>query len=372
MTIAELDATASAVRLTWADGEQTVFPYLWLRDSSPDGFHPETGERTFDLLSVPEDITPKTVTVEGDSLLVEWPGDGIVSRFPLDWLSDHRPGQMLADPAALVAQSWHHGMSRNDLPVAEAETLLTDDSALLDWAVAAKRTGLALVTGLEGTESGLAVAERIGFLRETNFGRVFEVISKPDPNNLAYTALALPLHTDLTNQEMPPGYQFLHCIANSAEGGGSVFADGYAIAEALAKRDAEAFRQLTTVAIPMRFHDRDTDLRRHDRVIRLDDDGRPVEIRYNAHLAGIFDMPADKMAPYYRAYRAFMSATRDPANHLTLRLCPGEMAVFDNRRILHGREAFDPATGSRHLRGCYVDRGEWDRRIRVLSRNGGG
>ncbi len=44
------------------------------------------------------------------------------------------------------------------------------------------------------------------------------------------------------------------------------------------------------------------------------------------------------------------------------------MVVFDNRRVLHGREAFDPASGYRRLLGCYVDRGEWDSRIRVLSR----
>ena len=41
------------------------------------------------------------------------------------------------------------------------------------------------------------------------------------------------------------------------------------------------------------------------------------------------------------------------------------MAAFDNRRILHGREAFDPNTGFRHLRGCYVDRGEFDSRLRI-------
>ncbi|SJM32767.1 TauD/TfdA family dioxygenase [Mesorhizobium delmotii] len=46
----------------------------------------------------------------------------------------------------------------------------------------------------------------------------------------------------------------------------------------------------------------------------------------------------------------------------------GEMAVFDNRRVLHGRQSFNPNTGLRHLRRCYVDRGEFQSRIRVLSR----
>jgi gamma-butyrobetaine dioxygenase len=44
------------------------------------------------------------------------------------------------------------------------------------------------------------------------------------------------------------------------------------------------------------------------------------------------------------------------------------MVVFDNRRILHGREAFNPASGLRHLQGCYVDRGEFESRLRLLGR----
>ncbi|WP_370693691.1 TauD/TfdA family dioxygenase [Oceanobacter sp. 3_MG-2023] len=43
------------------------------------------------------------------------------------------------------------------------------------------------------------------------------------PVNLAYTAIALPLHTGLANQEIPPGYQFLHCLANESQGAESTF-----------------------------------------------------------------------------------------------------------------------------------------------------
>jgi len=231
------------------------------------------------------------------------------------------------------------------------------------------RTGLSLVDGLaDGPRAGIEVAERVGFLRRTNFGTTFEVVTKPDPNNLAYTAEALPLHTDLPNQEVPPGYQFLHCRANGATGGGSVFADGFAIAEDLRAEDPEAFRLLRDVAIPFRFHDGETDIRVHRPVIDCDAAGAVREIRWNAHIAAVFDMEADLLAPYYAAYRAFMARTRAARYRVTLKLRPGEMAVFDNRRILHGREAFDPATGHRRLHGCYVDRGEVDARLRVLAR----
>ena len=51
-----------------------------------------------------------------------------------------------------------------------------------------------------------------------------------------------------------------------------------------------------------------------------------------------------------------------------LRLCAGEMACFDNRRLLHGRTAFDSATGRRWLRGCYSEREELESRLRMLAR----
>ena len=78
-------------------------------------------------------------------------------------------------------------------------------------------------------------------------------------------------------------------------------------------------------------------------------------------------MSVDVMPDYYQAYRSYMNKTRDSKYHLKIKLKAGEMVVFDNRRILHGRESFDPSTGFRHLHGCYVDRGEFVSRLRLLN-----
>ncbi len=45
----------------------------------------------------------------------------------------------------------------------------------------------------------------------------------------------------------------------------------------------------------------------------------------------------------------------------------GDLVGFDNRRILHGRDAFESG-GARHLRGCYADHDDNDSRLRVLRR----
>lgn len=368
MATASINAGARTIAVAWPDGTTADFPFLWLRDNCPTGLHPETHERTFELLSVPDTLAPVGATIETDCLVIRWPDH--TTELDLDWLAAHRPGERAHDPADVSPVLWRGTVTKDALPSATASSLLDSDRALSDWLKTAKAHGLALVTELDDrVDAGMEIARRIGFLRETNFGVEFDVVSKPDPNNLAYTAGRLPLHTDLPNQELPPGFQFLHCIANSADGGGSMFCDGFAVADAIQKEDPAAFDLLASQPIPLRFHDATCDIRKRDTVIRRDFDGRLQEVRFNAHIAATFDMPAHLMSAYYRAYRMYMAMSRSAAFEVTLRLEPCEMVVFDNRRVLHGRDAFDPSTGHRHLHGCYVDRGEWDSRMRVLARN---
>ena len=365
----ELRADARAINVAWPDGRAANYPAIFLRDNCPSGFHPQTHERQFDLNSVPLEIAIAHASVEGTDLVIEWSHTSAPSRFTEVWLAANAPGAALGDPAAVTPVLWRSTMQKQDLPHAVAADLMGDDKTLLDFLVATKETGLSIVGGMtDDVNAGMAAARRIGFLRETNFGTTFEVMSKPNPNNLAYTSHALPLHTDLSNQEVPPGFQFLHCLANEAEGGGSTFCDGFAIAEDLKTADPEAFALLSQTAIPFRFQDEDYDIRRHHRVIETDHLGAVNELCFNAHLAGVFDMTADKMDAYYGAYAKIMAMTRSSDYVINTRLEGGEMVIFDNRRVMHGRAAFDPSTGFRHLRGCYVDRGEFDSRIRVLSR----
>ena len=369
MTISALDVRADLLVVTWDDGSAASYPTIWLRDNCPTGLHPQTHERTLDLLSL-DDAPHLTGADVRDGALALAYADGHVSHMPLALLKAHRPGVPAEDPADIAQLHWRADLTTAGIPRFSGPQIVADDGVLDAWMRETARFGLSIVDGLgDQIDAGVTVAERIGFLRQTNFGTTFEVVSMPDPNNLAYTPVALPLHSDLPNQEVPPGFQFLHCLANKAEGGGSIFADGFAIAEDLRAQDPDAFRLLSEVPIPFRFHDQDYDIRVREPVITLDHAGRLLEIRYNAHIAAIFDMPAEIMPAYYRAYRAYMRLTRYPKYRLCFKLESGEMAVFDNRRVLHGREAFDPSTGYRHLHGCYVDRGEFLSRLRILARH---
>jgi gamma-butyrobetaine dioxygenase len=208
------------------------------------------------------------------------------------------------------------------------------------------------------------LAERIGYARPTNFGTIFDVESRPDPNNSAYTAAGLDLHTDLPNWASPPDFQFLHALANEASGGDSTLADGVALADKLRSSDPKAFEILTTTPVPFRFHDATDDIRHTAPIIELDANDQPVTIRFNNWIRDV-DPLADER--FYDAYLAMWRLIRDPANVLPLRLGAGETICFDNRRILHGRTEFDPQSGRRHLQGCYVDRDMIESRLRRLA-----
>jgi gamma-butyrobetaine dioxygenase len=369
MKILSAQIGPSLLSVSFSDGSAAQYPFAFLKDNDPAAFHPQTQERVFDLLSIPAGLKPLSIEPQGDSLHIAWDGDVAPTILSAQWLFEHQPGKRSFDPADIDAQTWDNAFLPQ-IPRYEAAALGTNKGLLLDWLLKTKQFGLSIVYGLEDSEdAGVSLAKGIGFLRRTNFGETFRVETMADPNNLAYTAQHLPLHTDLPNQEMPPGYQFLHCVRNGAVGGESVFADSYHIAEMLKTEDRKAFDLLTQVPVPYRFHDKSHDIRVHRPVISLDERGRVFDVRYSAHLMASFDMEAELMDRFYRAYRTFMALTRKAGLIVQFKLAAGEMVVFDNRRTLHGRTSFDPNTGHRLLKGFYIDRGEFDSRIRLLSRD---
>ena len=66
----------------------------------------------------------------------------------------------------------------------------------------------------------LEVAASFGFVRETNYGRLFDVRVEPEPGNLAFTSRAILPHTDNPYRDPAPTVQLLHCLRTAVKGGG--------------------------------------------------------------------------------------------------------------------------------------------------------
>ena len=198
------------------------------------------------------------------------------------------------------------------------------------------------------------IGTTIGFVRETNYGSLFDVVAEPDPINLAFTPLGLPAHTDNPYRRPCPTVQLLHCISAADEGGASRFVDGFAVAAELRRTDPGAFATLTSTDMTFRFHTDEVDLQATRPLIELDRDGE-------VHAVSVNNRSMEPLAPgdprsesFYAAYRRFVALLDRDEHAIELTLRPGELVAFDNRRVLHGRRAFR-STARRHLQGCYVD-----------------
>ncbi len=213
--------------------------------------------------------------------------------------------------------------------------------------------GIALVSG-RGTESGEVIrfGEEIGFVRRTNYGDLFDVRVDADPINLAFTSKGLPVHTDNPYRDPVPTVQLLHCLV-AADGGASLFCDGFEVAGQLRLRHPEDFDLLTRTAVQFRFRSEGVDLQATVPLIRLDA-GRNVDRITVNHRSMVAPALGTESEAFYRAYRCFVGLLNDPENLLKITLAPGDLVGFDNRRVLHGRSAF-PSSPDRHLQGCYID-----------------
>lgn len=359
----ELLDGGAALRVQFDGGEAARFHAVWLRDNAldPETRSPGNGQRLVTLADFPADIRVSAADLGPDGLEVAFAPGGKRVRYPADWLRDHRydrprermPG-WLSDGVAPFS---------GDLDPAEVtgshERILNDDAALTDWLRHVRRYGFARLTGGPVTSGALLeIVARFGFVRETNYGKWFEVRTEVNPSNLAYTSLGLQAHTDNPYRDPVPTLQILYCLENSAEGGDSQVIDGFHAARRLRDEDPVGFDLLARHCA--RFEYRGSGgvhLQSRRPLIELAPDGELIGIRFNNRSAApITDVPFESMPGYYAAYRRLGEIIDDPAMAVSFKLEPGESFIVDNTRVLHARTGYSTATGSRWLQGCYADR----------------
>ena len=344
------------------------FNYLWLRDNCPTSWSPQTRDRVFDIASQPLDLRPTGARIDGNFLRVEWAFDGHVSNYDIDWLLGWSSNPAIADPAAVSQTLWYSDHVRSLQRYGFSE-LVSGRDIRERYLHTLLQQGIALVDGLPDTDTAITeLAEISGVVRASFSGTYFNVKAEPHPRGVAYTANALEPHTDSPCEEFPPGVQYLHCRVNTSNGGATTFVDGAAVAKALREAHPHDFELLASTSVPFGFAHEGIDMRARQRVIERDPAGVVTGVNFSQHMAGIFDLDQKFLDAYYPAFCRFATLLRDPRFVVAHLLQGGECMVFDNHRIVHGRQAYDRTSGRRVLRGCYTDRGEMRSRYRVLAK----
>ncbi len=362
-----LDAGGVMLSVAWTDGRESRFPAIWLADNRPENRRGPEGQRLSDALDLPETVTMRNAALAGAGIEIAFSCFDRPSIFDPAWLRAHALDPDSRAERQRQPRLWDAALGKQ-LPVESYDAVTKDAAALARWLRSVDTLGFALLRGVPAKPGTVCeVIELFGYVRETNYGRLFDVVSVEEPHNLAFTALGLGNHTDNPYRDPVPQLQLLHCLESAAAGGESIVVDGFAVADRLRREAPETFAVLTKTLVPFRYvEDGAVDLRYAAPLIELDVAGRLRTIRYNNRSIGPVEIDPDEVAAFYAAYRKFGRLLHDPAMTVGFRMGAGDLFIVDNRRALHGRRGF--AGGRRHLQGAYADINSLASKLRVLEK----
>ncbi|KIY68850.1 Trimethyllysine dioxygenase [Cylindrobasidium torrendii FP15055 ss-10] len=365
------------VAIGWDTQTWSRFHHVWLRDHCrcPKCFHPVTKQRLLNTFEIPLDITPIHVESKPEGMLVSWPSTtGHQSLYPWTWLQENSYDPPLRQQAAYDNKVlWGSKIQKAPPTVTYEQVMQDDELGLFRWLSNVDKFGFSFVTGVPTTlEDTEKLSERIGFIRETQYGKFWDFTSDLSRGDTAYTTMALGAHTDNTYFTDPCGLQLFHLLEHSGgSGGATLLVDGFYVASILKELHPEAYDILSRVPVSGHAGGEATNFYRpaapsgypvlnHDRTsdelyqVRWNNDDRSAMKRIDPAL----------VEDWYNAIRLWHKGITSPDAEYWVQLTPGTAVVINNHRVLHGRSAFD---GKRRMCGAYIGIDEYQSKLSVLT-----
>ncbi len=360
--------TGTGLRLTWNDGHESFYHYIWLRDCC---HCDECGDcYSSKRFLVPCDLDlnvhPRRVNISPDGTLeVTWSPDDHQSVYQPAWLRQNGYDAESRRARRHRPELWDHRISA-ELPSVDFERAAEDDATRLELCRMLRDWGFVVVTGGAAEPGAVAkVANLIGDLGESAYAKIFDLSPSSKVRTMGNTTRPVPPHTDEPFRYTPPGVMALGCVRMADDGGDTVLVDGFHLAHTMRNNHPDQFKLLCEFSQPF--------IRRHEGTLfqevrvpmfATDDEGEICGVRIHTRSAGPMDLPGEFVEPYYAAHHRLTQLMMADENQLRLRLKPGEAVLFDNHRILHARTHFtDP---NRFLQICSVPREDFHQRLRLL------
>ncbi|XP_071085689.1 trimethyllysine dioxygenase, mitochondrial-like [Haliotis cracherodii] len=353
-------------------GEREVeLPYIWLRDHCrcETCYNHTTCQKNVDNYTLSADLSPKStqLEMEGERLKLEW-SDGHLTHYDLAWLVEHSFSTVSKSKTPFYL--WDkEALQREPLPIVPYDVYNDDSGKGMQKTLEnLLKYGFSVIDGVEAAIKDTQEAvERITFLQESVFGRMWSFTSDLQRSDTAYTNLFLGAHTDTTYLNLPLGIQVFHCLWHDGKGGDTLLVDGFHAAEQFRRDHPEDFHFLTKVEIPHEYKEWNINhMLSHGTILRVHPGSDDMMlIRFNPYdMAPLDTLPPRDIPKFYAAYSKLASYIKNPANEFWLKLHPGMVLLVNNWRVLHGRATF---TGRRVVCGCYLPRDDWMNKARVFN-----
>lgn len=350
---------------------------------------PSSGQKNFWTVDIPNDIrVAQRADLPDGGHAFTWTND--VPGFPSDHITKIREEELYYhlfaknERRSRTLESWSREKIERELMTVDYEAYLNDLETYRSTIRALRDNGLVFIKNVpESEQSVVNIAEKIGPLRNSFYGMTWDVKSVPKAVNVAYTAQHLGFHMDLLYMANPPKLQFLHCLRSSAAGGASLFSDSYQAIEEMVQDGVPNVDQLEYTStvfhynkdgkqymqnrpfLEMPVHFRNA--RKTGRITPFIDNVNWSPPFQGPHIAREVLGQPEQLLRWHQLTNEFKKRTESEKNVFEKKMAPGECVIFDNRRILHARTAFDPGDvgKERWLKGCYVDGDPWESELNV-------
>jgi len=320
-------------------------PFLWLRDNCQcdECRITETQEKQFLLHTVPIDISPDKVDMDGDMLLIKWP-DGHDSIIPTSKILE------CGAPRYPDYKFWSKKFTPNRFTwkdfLDDVSTSIEALKDLVSYGVIILKEAPKELNSLE------MLSKRLGPIHETLFERIHNVSVTGHVYNVAHTSKGLPPHNDFASYKSQPSIQALHMLENECEGGESIIVDGWRLLEDLRYDRPDFFKTLQDFDVPFREFDEENETFAEAPIIKCSNDGSIESFRYSNQLMQMINPTKHGVKDFYMAYHELTTRIHNPKYRSTFRLNGGEVLIVASHRVLHAREPFTP-NGKRHLQDAY-------------------
>ena len=358
----KIEVLNDALKVSFANNSEDIFPNLWLRDHAKDesNWDERSNQRKTFTAGLNPNIKIKKANIsnEGEYIDIIWSDASNNIKYSSEFL---------------YKNSLNYSHDKNQIKIWENKEIKDDiflnykniisDEGFKNLLTKLYSFGFAVITDCKKDMSSVEfLAKKIGYVRNSIFGGLWSFESNADMADSAYTNEELRPHTDSTYSNDAPGLQLFLCCEYDAKGGDSIMVDGLKIAETIKSQKKDLFEVLTKIEVPGNYTGDGVILEAKRPIIKLDDKNQVAQISFNNYDRAPFRLNPELTKIFYEAISLFDNLANSKQYQWRHILKPGELLIFNNWRVLHGRGSFN---GKRKIKGCYINKEDFDSSCKI-------
>jgi len=341
----------------FSNEREEIYPNIWLRDHSRDEENWDKRSNQRKTFTATLDFKLKIKSAEildnGKSIKIIWPD----LEKPVTYSYEFLFNNSLNNKSKINSLKLWKENDLDDQIYIDFETVQSNEG-YKKFLKNLYQYGFSVVQNCKTEMSSVEnIVNKIGYVRNSIFGSLWSFESNEDKADSAYTQEELRPHTDATYSNDAPGLQLLLCCEYKAKGGDSIMVDGFKIAEMIKKDNKELFDILSTINVKGSYIGDGVFLEAERPIFNLNSKKELFQVSFNNYDRAPFRFEKDLTIKFYEAIRTFDLMANSKEYQWRHILKPGELLIFNNWRVLHGRGSFD---GTRKISGCYINKEDFD------------